>query len=458
MSYFLPTTIIVIANQDGQLKNFWNEYISSTNKPDNIEIKTYTINNDNEIKQLFSQAQNEKRNFAPEQHIIYLTDSDSAQLFAVKTRLKRKWPTTVIRWWDDQANIKKTYSNKRIYNRHTGINIFQQSDTMVASRSGANNNLIIENPYLLNQSESLGVDAPFIMMSHAISALCQPTRKDGLGITKNCYNHIGLCVATHFYCNQENIQSITDLLKEYENYPTKLLDKIQFIIVDDGSPIDYEIPDLNLNLTWLKINEDIRWNQAGARNLAMLYAKSNNVIISDADHMFPEHTLESLVNKNIFHKKFYKFYRKNPDGTLKKGHPNIFYLPRSRWFQLFGTDEEFAGAYGAEDFRFVKNFKNHGTVQRYLPKNLYCIDRKIDRDKSYHSLIRDLSFNTPVDTRKRMEADYFGENYGHSRSSFNYTWKILSEKWRDVSTLPSLDRGWRARWNLRQLKSIIFPD
>ncbi len=230
---------------------------------------------------------------------------------------------------------------------------------------------------------------------------------------------------------------------------------IQFVIVDDGSPIDYEIPKFDLNLTWIKIDRDIRWNQSGAKNLCMLYARSNNVVISDVDHIFPEHTLAWLSKRNIKHKRFYKVYRKRDDGKIIKGHSNLFYLSRARWFELFGMDEEFAGAYGAEDFRFVKNFKNHGTIQSYIPKEYYCQIRDLDRDKSYHTLVRDLSFNTGVDTRKRMEADYFGADYGHSKSMFNYTWHILADYEYSITPLPKLDRMWRPRWWFRQLASYL---
>lgn len=52
-------------------------------------------------------------------------------------------------------------------------------------------------------------------------------------------SHICLSYITHFYCNQKNIDSVTSLLREYEQYDPALLDVIEFIIVDDGSPINY---------------------------------------------------------------------------------------------------------------------------------------------------------------------------------------------------------------------------
>ena len=102
-------------------------------------------------------------------------------------------------------------------------------------------------------------------------------------ISRN-YSHIKLSYVTHFYCDQNDINSVLNLLKTYEKYDPDLLDEL--IIIDDGSPLHYEIPNFNINLRWIKINENIKWNQAGARNLGVLSAKSDKFIITDLNHVF----------------------------------------------------------------------------------------------------------------------------------------------------------------------------
>jgi hypothetical protein len=91
-------------------------------------------------------------------------------------------------------------------------------------------------------------------------------------------------------------------------------------------------------------------------------------------------------------------------------------------------------------------------MQRYLPKRIFCYERtKIDRVKSYHSLQRDLSFNTPIDSRKRMEMARYGQFAGQSRMFLNFTWKVVVERWRSPVPAAPADPGWR-RWAiLRQL-------
>ncbi|AXK39013.1 glycosyltransferase family A protein [Crenobacter cavernae] len=267
------------------------------------------------------------------------------------------------------------------------------------------------------------------------------------------HEHIRLTYITHFYCNQKSIDSVTDLLELYAGYSEEVRQRVQFVIVDDGSPIEYEIPDVPLNLTWIKIDEDIRWNQGGARNVGVVYAKSDNVLVTDLDHRFPEESLKALCERPPCGKRLYKVWRKDGQGNWEKAHPNIFFLSRGRFFERHGYDEEFTGRYGAEDVRFVKYHKATGTWQRYLPKTIWCQDRvEIDRSKSYHSLTRDLSGNTPVDARKTLELKYHGHGAGHSRSFLNFTWTIACDRRLDAPAEPlPVDIAWKWGTVLRQI-------
>ena len=125
------------------------------------------------------------------------------------------------------------------------------------------------------------------------------------------------------------------------------------MIVDDGSPIEYDVPAFNLNIIWLKINEDIAWNQAGARNLGVTYAKSDKIVITDLDHELFEETFDYLIRLRHPDRSFFKIYRNDAQGNVKKGHSNLFFMSRARFMRHFGYDEEFSGHYGAEDYRFV---------------------------------------------------------------------------------------------------------
>lgn len=264
-------------------------------------------------------------------------------------------------------------------------------------------------------------------------------------------SHIDLTYVTHFYCNQKTIDSVTDLLRQYERYPESILDRVEFIIVDDCSPINYEIPQLNLNYRWLRITNNIPWNQGGARNLGVMYAKSDKILMSDLDHAFPAETLAYLASRPNPGRCFYKLRRKSPEGKLYPGHANLFFMSRARFLRFYGYDEEYCGNYGAEDYRFVKFHKYHGSRQCYLPAKAWCYERELNREDSYHSLERDLTANTPLDLRKKNECSTFGPEYGHSRMFLNFNWITLGQGTRRPSDLPRIRSYWRPLWWWRWL-------
>lgn len=265
--------------------------------------------------------------------------------------------------------------------------------------------------------------------------------------------HIKLSYITHFYCNQNNIDSVINLLRKYEKMRPDLLKVIEFIIVDDCSPVEYEIPDFRLNITWLRIDTDIQWNQGGARNLGVTCAKSDKILITDLDHEVPEHTFSYLINHRNPGRDFFKIYRRE-NGKVIKGHSNLFFMSRARFMRFWGYDEEYSGDYGAEDYRFVKFQKYHGSRQRYLPKRFYCAERQVDRKESYHSLKRDLSNNTPIDARKHEEVCTYGYEKGHSRTFLNFNWHTVKK-----NELPApafgVCRYWKPIWWLRYLFSPL---
>jgi hypothetical protein len=266
-------------------------------------------------------------------------------------------------------------------------------------------------------------------------------------------SHIRLSYVTHFYLNQNDVSSIMNLLRTYETYDASLLDRIQFVIVDDGSPLQYDIPEFNLNMIWLKITDDITWNQAGARNLGVVYAKSDKILMVDLDHIFPEDTLHHMVQRLECGRDCYRIYRTDLEtGQIKKKHPNTFLMSRARFLRFYGYDEEFAGHYGAEDYRFVKVQKYHGTRFLYLPKKYRCRERDdIDHRKSYHSLERDLTHNTPIDTRKKEELLAYGPDSGYSRIFLNFKWEIVKDYAREKVGRRKEKKWWKHLWYWRWL-------
>jgi len=256
------------------------------------------------------------------------------------------------------------------------------------------------------------------------------------------------------YFDQDNSDSLNDLLYRYAAYDASLMDRVQFVLVDDGSPRPVMLPpDLDLNVLLLRIREDIAWNQGGARNLGVLYSRCDKVIATDLDHEFSEETLARIVSMRPLGKRMYRMHRKDVDGRFMRPHPNTFVMSRGRFLELFGVDEDFSGHYCCEDGMFWRWQRYNGTRFRYLSKRYVNQSRVIDRAGSYHSLSRDTTHNTDLKKRKIREWDRWGFRGGHSRKFLAFTWDMVEDRLRSRRTwqVPE-DRWWKKTWIFRQLR------
>jgi hypothetical protein len=375
--------------------------------------------------------------FSAEDHRTAARHTEKHRIYLLATHL------------DASQAVTPGRANHYIYNRLTDLNLFVDAAAMCHSNTPGY--LGLQSPVLLEQ-ESLGEDSFGSMLEHAYASLLSPARHDINGNIKKDYSDLRLSYITHFYCNQKDISAVTRLLERYAAYPAEVRARVQFVIVDDGSPVEYQIPDLPLNLTWLKIDQDIRWNQPGARNLGAVYARADTMLLADLDHEVPLESMRQLIERPSCGKRLYKMWRKDEAGNMIKGHPNLFVMSRGRFMECHGYDEELSGNYGSDDYRFVKYQKARGSFQTYLPKRIWCFERQdIDRKKSYHSLVRDLSFNSAADSRKTHELANVGHGYGHSRMFLNFTWKILEDRQLDIPVPRPRSRAWKYRSLLRQV-------
>lgn len=274
-----------------------------------------------------------------------------------------------------------------------------------------------------------------------------------MNIQQRDKSYINLTYITHFYIDQKNINSVTKLLKEYEQMEPYLLDQIQFIIIDDGSPVEYKIPTFNLNLTWIKINENIRWNQGGARNLGAIYAKSDKIFMCDLDWKINENAFRFMLNKKNLGRKIYKIR----ENGRKKGHSNMWFLSRSRFLRFFGYNEEFSGGHGGEDYFFFKIQQYHGSIFLYMPYNCYSTNRtrkkQIDTNTSYHTLDRNSSRNDLIGKKVKNDINLYGNEQGYSRIFLNFTWQIISDTDREIKYYKKpIKKFWKPLWYFRWIK------
>lgn len=180
-----------------------------------------------------------------------------------------------------------------------------------------------------------------------------------------------LTICMPYYCNEGMLE---EQLKRFRALPAAVKEKLELIVVDDGTgeacftpdgqPTDracsQAIPawleDIGFPYRLFKILVDVRWNQDAARNIAAREAKSDWLLLTDIDHIAPVSTLEEILPLNLDGQYVYRFSRR----TMEKGgasspykpHPNSWLMTKKVYWKLGGYDESLAGKYGTDaDFR-----------------------------------------------------------------------------------------------------------
>jgi glycosyltransferase involved in cell wall biosynthesis len=169
------------------------------------------------------------------------------------------------------------------------------------------------------------------------------------------------------YYNSEGI--LQKQLEGWNSLAKDLIDSLEVILVDDGSPQSPALPvilrngPLRFKIRLYRVLVDIPWNQHGARNLGAQEADHGWLFMSDIDHQLPEESIRALMEMKLNRKRYYTLQRvtavKKEDGNLKydlmtdaygkpKPHPNTFLVTREVFWRTGGYDEDYCGVYGGD--------------------------------------------------------------------------------------------------------------
>ncbi|WP_298902508.1 DUF5672 family protein [uncultured Psychroserpens sp.] len=243
-------------------------------------------------------------------------------------------------------------------------------------------------------------------------------------------NDLKLSYVVQFYLEDNKSNPLEELIRVYSSYSRDILKKIHFVFVDDHSNVPIHIPeDIVLNYTLLRVKTDIKWNQGGARNLGVKYAKSENIIVTDLDILFPENLLGRLTDYKLPNNSIFKFNTISNLQTVRP-HVNVFFMTKSIYMKTNGVDEEFCGNYGYEDIFFYHQQKAIGTkFYLYSYSNIVHKEHKDSEATQHNSLIRDAEINEKLIADK-LEIIATSKNPLDARSELylNFEWEVVSEE------------------------------
>mmetsp|Transcript_30464 Transcript_30464/g.66954 ORF Transcript_30464/g.66954 Transcript_30464/m.66954 type:complete len:409 (+) Transcript_30464:210-1436(+) len=145
-------------------------------------------------------------------------------------------------------------------------------------------------------------------------------------------------------------------------WPSSLRDRFNFLIVDDGSRTGLRADALlaaqgadlddHINLEVYYIEQNLCWNIAGARNLAVHMAKTEYIFVCDADTTMPRYQTATyllelrtlsmeLVDHNDtqqIHIHFDRIYER--ENLSRKPHPAVMLLSKTAYWMSGGCDED----------------------------------------------------------------------------------------------------------------------
>lgn len=200
----------------------------------------------------------------------------------------------------------------------------------------------------------------------------------------NC-SHPIISIIYPVYYTHNDFTYFNELLKKYEQFSPEIKNKFEIIIVDDCSKYPIELPKLNLNITLLRINKDIAWNNSGARNLGACYACTSKIFLSDLDWFIPETTLQACIDIKLNSRDIVVFERrKTIDSPSMRVHPNIYCMNKKTFFNLNCYDEDFCGIYG-EDLFYRRYIMKHNVNFLNLNKPVIGENKLLNE----HNLSRD---------------------------------------------------------------------
>tara|TARA_R100000734_G_C3316114_1_gene108470 strand:- start:463 stop:1164 length:702 start_codon:yes stop_codon:yes gene_type:complete len=162
------------------------------------------------------------------------------------------------------------------------------------------------------------------------------------------------------YYNQNEI--LIDQINSWKSWRKEIRDQYSFCIIDDGSEVPatevLKDEDLSeLDLTILRVKEDLKWNIAGVRNLSAQECLTEWMMILDMDCFVPQETAEGMLQlSNFGGHNAYKFTRRvntNPNHP-KHGdpHPAICIIRKEDYWNVGGCEEDLVGQYGYTDPSF----------------------------------------------------------------------------------------------------------
>jgi len=168
---------------------------------------------------------------------------------------------------------------------------------------------------------------------------------------------------------------IFKLLKVWDEWSDDVKDHVQINLIDDhGTPSVEEMlsnKTMDYNISVYRIQDDLKYNIAGALNLGMMLADTPWILTMDTDYSFQPDVMQSLLDFRPNRYEVYGFFldRAIPHELPERNvHTTTFLLHKDTFIDLNGFDEDFSGTWSHE---LQPKLREMGTQDRKFPKDVF---------------------------------------------------------------------------------------
>jgi predicted SAM-dependent methyltransferase/glycosyltransferase involved in cell wall biosynthesis len=247
-----------------------------------------------------------------------------------------------------------------------------------------------------------------------------------------------LSIISHFY---NNCDKVVGQVEHWSRIDSRILREIEFILVDDCSDDLPDIKTYSLNIRLFRIDSDIPWNQAGARNLGALNARGEWGLFFDIDQVLDVgiigtllQALDNLDSQTMHYMKLQEALFNSIDNVTSDFHLNSFLVYLNTFRAIGMYDEDFAGHYGYEDV-FLPRFWDHNGGKRILLADPCFFEKQ--QDFATSGLDRDLDHNRTVLTRKIAALNQIlSDDTPESRQFLRFRWHEVELNDGHAESLP----------------------
>lgn len=172
---------------------------------------------------------------------------------------------------------------------------------------------------------------------------------------------------------------------------------LKTMIIDDGYP---EPLGAIKGIEVVRIEQDIPWNQPGARNLGF-HLLDGWVLSSDIDHVITKQNIKDLQKLELDKNCVYYIARKE-NGKVTT-HRNIYLMHKEAFERIGGYDEDFSGHYGYDDTLFNKKIKENLKIcETEVVCDYYPAGTKLKRDSSHNKELLKTKTGKEITTKLRF--------------------------------------------------------